>query len=330
MQMREARPQAEAALACDALAWPRKRREFRNQFMDSTVWNDFRFRSDDVVIASYAKAGTTWTQQIVGQLIFGGCPNVDVATLSPWVDFRVPPKAEMLAALEAQQHRRFLKTHLPADALVLSPLAKYIYVGRDGRDIVWSLHHHHASGNEEFYRSVNDTPGRVGPKIRPPSDSVRCYFEDWLRGDGYPFWSFWDNVASWWALRHLPNVLMLHYADLKADLPREVLRIAAFLGIELDPPTFRAVLQHASFGHMKAHAVLSAPRGGRQFVGGPQTFFHSGTNGRWRQTLTAEECRLYEEVAERRLGADCSRWLAYGAAGDGARSVADIPDQPAR
>ena len=48
--------------------WPRKTREVRLAQMDSRVWNDFRFRDDDIVIATYAKAGTTWMQQIVAEL----------------------------------------------------------------------------------------------------------------------------------------------------------------------------------------------------------------------------------------------------------------------
>ena len=45
------------------------------------------------------------------------------------LDLRVPPKEEKLLAVEAQTHRRFIKTHLPVDALVYSPGAKYIFVG---------------------------------------------------------------------------------------------------------------------------------------------------------------------------------------------------------
>jgi hypothetical protein len=132
-------------MVTDRAAWPRKTRELHTQFFDSSVWNEFRFRPDDVVIASYAKAGTTWTQQIVAQLIFGGREGIDVAALSPWLDMRFPPKEVKLALLEAQQHRRFIKTHLPVDALVFSPDAKYIYVARDGRDVVWSFYNHHAT-----------------------------------------------------------------------------------------------------------------------------------------------------------------------------------------
>ena len=44
---------------------PRKTRELHNHHFDSTIWNDFAFRSDDIVIGTYGKSGTTWTQQIV-------------------------------------------------------------------------------------------------------------------------------------------------------------------------------------------------------------------------------------------------------------------------
>ena len=82
------------------------------------------FRDDDIVIGTYAKSGTTWTQQIVSQLIFNGEEGLNVGEMSPWIDMRVPPIDVKLAAVEAQRHRRFVKTHLPVDALVFSPKAK--------------------------------------------------------------------------------------------------------------------------------------------------------------------------------------------------------------
>src|SRR5215472_18618275 len=110
------------------IAWPQKTHELQSHHFDSTIWNDFRFRDDDIVISTYGKSGTTWTQQIVGQLLFGGKPGIPVAEMSPWLDLRVPPKAVKLPEVEAQTHRRFIKTHLPVDALVFSPKAKYIYI----------------------------------------------------------------------------------------------------------------------------------------------------------------------------------------------------------
>jgi aryl sulfotransferase len=296
------------------IVWPRKTREFQNHHFDSTVWNHFVFRDDDVVISTYAKSGTTWTQQIVGQLLFGGPADVPVNALSPWLDLRVPTAAEKLALLEAQTHRRFVKTHLPVDALVYSPRAKYLYIGRDGRDVLWSLHNHHVHANAEFYALLNDTPGRVGPPIAPPTPDARQYFLDWLERDGFPFWPFWENVRSWWAIRDLPNLLLVHFADLKADPEREIRRIAAFLEVPIYPERWPAILEHCSFDWMKRHADLSAPLGGTVWDGGARTFINRGINGRWRDVLTAADVARYEAMAERELGVECARWLATGRA----------------
>jgi len=160
-----------------ASAAPIKTREMHNHHIDSTVWNDFVFRDDDIVIATYAKSGTTWMQQIVSQLLFQGKEGLSVAEMSPWVDLRVPPKEVKLPMIEAQTHRRFVKTHLPVDALVFSPKAKYIYIGRDGRDIIWSLYNHHINANDAWYDALNNTPGRVGPPIGPVQGSEPEYFE---------------------------------------------------------------------------------------------------------------------------------------------------------
>ena len=104
---------------------PTKTRELHSHHFDSTIWNDFRFRDDDIVIATYGKSGTTWMQQMIAQMLFVGDPTLSVSEMSPWLDLRVPPKQVKLPAVEAQTHRRFVKTHLPVDALVFSPKAKY-------------------------------------------------------------------------------------------------------------------------------------------------------------------------------------------------------------
>lgn len=293
-------------------AWPRKTRELHNHHFDSTVWNGFAFRPDDIVIATYAKSGTTWVQQLVSQLVFAGAADVPVAELSPWVDLRVPPKEVKLAALEAQTNRRFVKTHLPVDALVYSPLARYIYIGRDGRDVIWSLHNHHSKANALWYELLNDTPGRVGPPIGRPPEDVQQYFSEWLDGDGYPFWPFWENIRSWWAIRDLPNLLLLHFQELKDDLPGQIRRIAAFLDIEIDERQFPAIVEHCGFAWMKAHAAQAAPLGGAVWEGGGESFVHRGTNGRWRDELSPELSSRYEALAERELGVACARWLATG------------------
>jgi len=293
------------------IAWPRKTRELHNHHFDSTMWNDFKFRDDDIVIATCGKSGTTWTQQIVGQLLFNGDESVAVGPMSPWLDLRVPPKEIKYAGLEAQTHRRFIKTHLPVDALVFSPKAKYIYVGRDGRDMAWSLYNHHINANDVWYGAMNG-PGLVGPPIERTDLDVVPYFRRWLAQDGFPFWSLWENARSWWAVRDLPNVKLIHFANMKKDLAGEMRGLAKFLDIAIDEARFPAIVEHCTFDYMKSHAAASAPMGGMLWDGGAEVFINKGTNGRWRDLLSAEDIAAYEARARDELGADCAHWLATG------------------
>ena len=291
---------------------PRKTREFHNHHIDSTIWNEFEFRDDDIVIASYAKSGTTWLQQIIAQLLFDGEEDLEVAEMSPWMDLRIPPKQIKLPLVEAQTHRRFVKTHLPTDALVFSDQAKYIYIGRDGRDILWSLYNHHATANATWYAGLNKTPGRVGPPIEHPPASIQQYYHDWLDRDGYPFWPFWENVRSWWTIKNLPNVFIIHFANLKSDMPKQIRKIAEFLSIPIAEDKWRSILLHCSFNYMKVNATKTVPFDGALWEGGIQSFIHKGTNGRWSEVLDNDEIKKYENRAAEELGNECAHWLATG------------------
>ena len=251
-------------------------------------------------------------QQIIAQLLFDGTEDLEVAEMSPWLDLRVPPKEVKLPVVEAMTHRRFLKTHLPVDALVFSPQAKYVYIGRDGRDVVWSFYNHHVNANDTWYEALNDTPGLVGPPMERPRDDIREYFLEWLERDGYPLWPFWENIRSWWAIRELPNVMLIHFAELKADMPGQIRRVAEFLDIPIREESWDKILLHCSFDYMKQHATKSTPLGGAFWDGGAQVFVNKGVNGRWTEILTREDVERYEATALAELGEECARWLKTG------------------
>ena len=291
---------------------PQKTREMHTNHFDSTIWNDFPFRDDDIIISTYAKSGTTWMQQIISQLIFNGKAGLSVADMSPWMDLRVPPIPVKMQIVEAQEHRRFLKTHLPVDALVFSPKAKYVYIARDGRDVLWSLRNHHVTANDKWYGALNETPGLVGPPMGKPEGDIKEYFHKWLDEDGYPFYSMWDNVNSWWEIKDLPNVHFVHFANLKKDMPGEIRKVAAFLDISIDEANWDAILEHCSFNYMKDHAQASVPLGGALWEGGAKSFIHKGKNGRWRDVLSEDESKNYERIAEEKLGPACAHWLKTG------------------
>jgi aryl sulfotransferase len=297
---------------------PRRTRAYHNHHLDSSMWDGFQPRPDDIFITTAYKSGTTWTQQIVAMLVFQGeQPSVPLGELSPWLDMRIPPREVKLPLLEAQRHRRFIKSHLPIDGIPFYPQCKYIYVGRDGRDVFMSMFNHYRRGSEAWYDVLNNTPGRVGPPLPPCPEDPRDLWQSWIsRGwfewerDGYPWWSFFDHVRTWWQYRHLPNILFVHFANLKRDLPAEIRRIAGFLEIPIDADRFPTILRRCSFEYMKESADLLLP--GEFWEGGASTFFHKGSNGRWRDVLTREDVAHYDALVADRLPPDCARWLETG------------------
>ncbi len=294
------------------IPWPKKTQEMGHPLMDSTRWNDFQFRDDDIVIATWAKSGTTWLQQIVAQLVFEGAEDIAVADVAPWLDFCLVPEEETLAMLDAQTHRRFMKTHLPVESLVFSPKAKYLYIARDGRDAIWSAHNHMANLTPEVIDQLSALPGMDEYPWEPPSADMRQYYHHMLDKDWYPWWPFWSHIQSWWDIRDLPNVLLLHFGNLKTDMVGEMRRIASFLDIEVDEALWPVLVEHCTFDYMKAHATVIVAKLADIFVGGGKTFIHKGTNGRWRDSLTSEDLEKYETIVKENLTPDCAHWLATG------------------
>lgn len=88
---------------------------------------------------------------------------------------------------------------------------------------------------------------------------------------------------SWWNYRHLDNVLLVHYADLKADPLGEIRRIADFLDIEIADAALAHVVDRTHFDAMRQRAIAAdaVVDGPSPFREGARTFFHKGTNGRW-------------------------------------------------
>jgi aryl sulfotransferase len=299
---------------------PQRTHIYQNHHFDSTRWDYFDSRDDDIVIATSYKAGTTWTQAIVAHLLF---PGVDFpappAEMSPWLDMRVIPLEVVLNRLKAQQHRRFIKTHLPLDGVLYNEKIKYLYITRDARDVFMSLWNHYTGMKEEVFMLMNMLSGRVGDELPPPPHDIHDFWRNWMtRGsfawetDGWPYWSHLSNVQSWWNFRHLPNIEFFHYNDMLVDTEREARRMAAFLEIEVPEKAWAGIVKAVSFAEMKQQGELYAPGGGQFWKGGAQAFLHKGTNGRWCEVLTDKELVLYDEACSRVLTAECRDWLENG------------------
>jgi hypothetical protein len=93
-------------------------KRYRSVVADSARWEGFRFRPGDIVISTPPKCGTTWMQRLVALLVFDDTQlYAPISRISPWLDMQLAPLEEVAALLDAQRHRRLIKTHTPLDGM---------------------------------------------------------------------------------------------------------------------------------------------------------------------------------------------------------------------
>jgi aryl sulfotransferase len=297
---------------------PERCHVYQNHHLDSTRWNYFHHRPGDIVISTSYKAGTTWMQAIVGHLLFPNGEVEDPLDLSPWLDARWMPLELILNGLETQRTRRFIKTHLPLDALPYRSDVQYIVVGRDPRDVFMSLLNHWGNHTPFFLQMINGIPGRCGDAFPQFDGDIPARWRDWItRGwfdwesDGYPYWSHLHHCRSWWDYRHLPNIRLVHFADLLSDLSGQMRQLADYLEIRVPADRWPHIVEACSFEAMK-RAAMKYDSMQLVWNGGAATFFNKGTNGRWRDVLTPDDLSLYEAAVAHALPDACARWLESG------------------
>ncbi|HEY2445849.1 MAG TPA: sulfotransferase domain-containing protein [Rhizomicrobium sp.] len=299
------------------------KREVRDWTTDSRHWERYRPRAGDIIIGTSAKCGTTWTQQIVSLLVFQSTEPRPLFQLSPWLDARAfMPIDVKFATIEGQTHRRFLKTHSQLDAVPFYREVSYIHVGRYGLDAFMSWHNHSVIMTENVLGAFDEAglgdPAVGCPYPRPAKD-VREFFETWVTDnkitewrDSFPASRYFDIERSYWAQRRAPNMLMVHYNDLKVDLKSGMRRIADFLQIDIPENVWPSLVEAATFDSMKRNSAQLGPDADRAFVGGLREFLSQGRNERWRGVLSAEEIERYEERARSELTPGLAHWLKNG------------------
>lgn len=298
-------------------------RTVRDYLSSSLVWKDFLdqggFVPGDIVVADPFKAGTTWTQRIVQQILDDGEePAQALSDTSPWLDSSFGDHARMLASLREQRERgqrRLIKSHLPAEALPIDARARYLFVGRNGKDIGISFHNYLRHFSAETMNLINRIraawSGDPSPLVIP--ERMREFFDLWLDTGGYGCCDLFDVVRSWWALADRPNVMLVHYQPLKRDLPGQIARIAEFIGAQPARLRMDSILEHCSFGYMRTRPERLVPFGGAH-MNEPESFFHKGPSRDYRSELTPEQIERFDRNAVEKLGRECARWLETGEA----------------
>lgn len=297
-------------------------RTARSRVFDSARWAHYQPRADDIVIATYPKCGTTWTQRIVAMLVLQSAAPSPIWESSPWFDMRIfGPVEDVAAAAEAIPHRRFFKSHLPFDTLPVFPGMKFIHVARDGRDAAMSFHNHLRNFSAQALDML-DQVSLADPKFGDPYPRAGAdpaeFFAGWVEdggSEGDPLVSFYHLENSFWDARHRPDVLLVHYNDLKQDRAGEMRRIAEFLEITVDEELWPDMVEAAGFEAMKRDADVLLPMAQALWDQGAQRFLHKGTNGRWRDVVAPDDLARYEARVAAEFPPALADWIANGRCG---------------
>jgi len=292
---------------------------------DSARWERFRFREDDIVISTPSKCGTTWMQNIVGMLVLDRpVLGVPISTVSPWLDMLIRTDEEVFGVLDAQQHRRWIKTHTPLDGLPMHPSVTYIVVIRHPLDVALSDRDHRANEDEgQAYELRLAAAGAPDPSwTREPEPQDIADFLRWfIDNDAPPTGSgphgladFCHQVTTYWAQRNTPNVHLFHYQDLWEDLPGEMRRVADSLGVTVAEARWPEFVEAATYESMKSRAAETAPEAHLALWRDTSSFFRLGGNRNWASFLTDSDIAHFRQRLTV-LAGDAERWVVAGRAG---------------
>ncbi|XP_037579942.2 amine sulfotransferase [Dermacentor silvarum] len=269
----------------------------------------YKPQPDDKFVVTYPKCGTTWTQHIVFLIFNKGVPpssGLEFLNRSPFI--------EMIGADSVRDMTGpgLIKTHLPYHLCPMHPQAKYLYVCRNPKDTCVSMFYH--------------TRGFIGYDFA--DGKFDDFFEMFISGDT-EYGDYFDHVQGWYEHRNDPNVLLLHYEDMKA-VPREsVLKIAEFFDetyhklLLENEDILQNVIKYSDVKSMKDYALRNfrnffakkiegeAPEGLRVFhevsQKNPSTdiFIRKGIVGDWKNHFSPEQnARLEQKVLERLANTD--------------------------
>ncbi|MET8263911.1 sulfotransferase domain-containing protein [Micromonospora arida] len=283
---------------------------YRSDEEDSARWTGFPFRDGDIVISTRSKSGTTWMQMICALLVLG-TPELPapLTVLSPWLDWLGEPQATVYDRLAAQPHRRFIKTHTPLDGVPLDPRAHYVVVARHPLDMAVSLYHQSANLDRVRIAELTGRPAPAGPpRERPP---VREWLLSWVDREVDPRAELDSlpgvlmHLSDAWARRHEPNVELVHYDDLLADLGGEMRRLADRWKLPSPGPE---LVEAATFGRMREHADRLAPDT-LGVLRDRQAFFRRGGSGQGRDLLDEAGFARYQQRVAALAPPDLLGWL---------------------
>ena len=298
-------------------------RRYQATMYDSNRWQGFELRRGDIIISTPPKCGTTWTQMICALLVLQE-PQLPLPldTLSPWIDMVTRARREVVAYLQAQTLRRFIKTHTPLDGIPNDPMLTYICVGRDPRDVGLSMDRHIDNTDVGAFLRAREQAAAIdgielGPvRHQPPRpEGVLARFWQWV-DDETPSTHIGSSLRR--TMEHLQtfrdaadelDVIFLHYDDLLADLEGQMRQLAIRLGIDVGERRWPGLVHAATFESMRSRADTTVPGGGVEHWVDPTAFFSRGTSEQWRDLLNNADLTRYAARVRAVASDDLVEWV---------------------
>jgi len=299
-------------------------RRYRNVVYDNARWSGFRFRDGDIVISTPPKCGTTWMQMLCAMLVFDAVEfDRPLTQISPWLDMQINELAGVIHLLEAQEHRRLIKTHTPLDGLPFDERTTYLCVGRDPRDVALSFEHHMANLDMDAVMAARAAAvgladlEELGPPPSPPAADPVERFWAWAYAEpgaamGPTLSDILNHLRTFWDRREEANIALFHYSDLLADLAAQIRRLGDALGTEVTDDRLEEFCAAATFERMKQRADDVVPEVGNRIWRSNREFFHRGRDGQWRELLDMEGLRRYEDRVAELVSPDLAAWAHSG------------------
>jgi len=268
-------------------------------------WRSIPLRSGDILICTPPKCGTTWMQSIVAMLVAGAI-DVNASTDTFWIDSEITPLERLAAGFDARTGRRFAKTHTPLDGVPFRPDLRYVAVYRHPLDALLSVRKHiknlTVAGDDHPY--LRDLPEVVAHFISAPLD--RGDIDEMTLAGLAHHYLCTDAVSG------EPNVLVLHYANMRKDPHDAIRQIADHLGISVSRETVDRIAEATSFSSMKANADRFAPHAADGILHDAAAFFDSGESNKFAGKISVVQLAEFEAALNRRLSPMSARWLLNG------------------